>query len=281
MASTRAADGTRISYDVFGRRDGEPLLLIHGLGADRRGWVLQRRALACRFRCITLDNRGVGRSDKPAGPYSLDVMVDDALAALDAAGFASAHVLGASMGGIVAQILAVRHPDRVRSLVLACTACRHLRWRRELLEEWAQTAQAQGMREFTRRNLRWLVGPRSLRRLWPAMTILGPLAVSVPVPSFLAQLHGILDQGDELRGLLATISVPTLVIVGSQDILTPRGDSDEIASLIPGAELAVVRGGAHLFMVEHASEFNRTVVEFLERVTATVDEAGGDLADAG
>lgn len=267
MADACATDGTRIHYDVFGRVDGAPLLLIQGLGADSRGWILQRRAVGAQFRCVAVDNRGVGQSEEPAGPYDLQVMADDALAALDAAGFESAHVMGASMGGILAQIIAVNHPDRVRSLVLACTGCRHLAWRRELLEEWIEVAETQGMAEFTRRNLRWLVGPRSLRRLWPAVAILGPLAKTVPVSSFVSQIHAILDQNDDLRVSLAGVEAPTLVIVGSQDMLTPIGDSEEIASLIPGAELAVVRGGAHLFMVEHAGEFNRTVVDFLDRVT--------------
>lgn len=266
MAFTRAADGTRISYDVFGRRDGEPLLLIHGLGADTRGWALQRRALGARFRCVAIDNRGVGRSDKPAGPYDIGVMAADALAALDAEGIDSAHVIGASMGGIIAQTLAVHHPGRARSLVLACTACHHQPWRRELLGEWIDTARWQGMPEFIRGNMRWLVGPRSLRRLWPAMTVLGPLAFNVPAESFIAQVQAILDVSDDQRDQLRLLQLPVLVIVGSQDMLTTRGDSEEIASLIPGARLAVVSGGAHLFMIEQAGEFNRTVRAFLDGV---------------
>ncbi|MEJ7582950.1 MAG: alpha/beta hydrolase [Acidimicrobiales bacterium] len=110
MAFTRGADGTRIHYDVWGQRQGEWLLLIQGLGADIRGWIAQRHALGARYRCIALDNRGVGRSDRPDGPYDLEVMAADAVAVLDAAGIASAHVMGASMGGILAQILAVGHP---------------------------------------------------------------------------------------------------------------------------------------------------------------------------
>lgn len=267
MPIARAADGTRIAYALAGRRDGEPLLMIQGLGADARGWTFQTRALS-RFRLILVDNRGVGRSERPPGPYDLEVMADDAVAVLDHAGYGSAHVIGASMGGIIGQVLAVRHPDRVRSLVLACTACHHVAWRRELLQEWAEQAQAFGMREFVRRNLRWMVGPRSLRRLAPALAVLGPLAFSVPVDSFVAQVRAILDQDDTLRGELGNIAVPTLVVVGSQDVLTTQGDGEEIASLIPGSELAVIRGGAHLFQVEQAGTFNRTVVSFLDRVTA-------------
>jgi 3-oxoadipate enol-lactonase len=195
-------------------------------------------------------------------------MADDALAALDDAGYGSAHVLGASMGGIISQVIGVRHPERVRSLTLACTACRHFSWRKELLAEWSDQAQAYGMREFVRRNLKWMVGPRSLRRTWPAMAVLGPLAFNVPVASFVAQIDAILSIEDSLRGELVEVTAPTLVLCGSQDVLTTQGDSEEIASLIPGAELAVVRGGAHLFMVEQAGSFNRTVGDFLTRVTA-------------
>ena len=275
MPATIASDGTRIAYEVFGRSDGEPLLLVHGLGADSRGWIMQRRALSAQFRCIAVDNRGVGRSDRPPGPYDIETMATDALAALDHAGFDTAHVLGASMGGIISQGIAARRPERVRSLVLACTACQHQPWRRELLAEWAEQAQTVGMPEFVRRNLRWLVGPRSLRRLWPAISVLGPLAMSVPATSFVAQIDAILAMDDAQRVELANVTAPTLVLVGSQDVLTTLGDSEEVASLIPGAELAVVRGGAHLFMVEHAREFNRTVLAFLERRGRTVASAPG------
>jgi pimeloyl-ACP methyl ester carboxylesterase len=138
-----------------------------------------------------------------------------------------------------------------------------------LLEDWAATAQAQGMRVFANRSMRWLVGPRSLRRFWPAFGALTPLAMSAPTHSFVAQVNSILDMDDSLRELLHTVDVPTLVLVGSQDILTPQADAEEIAELIPDAELAIVQGGAHGFMVENFREFNRLVVEFLERVSAT------------
>jgi 3-oxoadipate enol-lactonase len=269
MPFVEVADGTRIAYALGGRRDGEPLLMIQGLGADARGWTMQQRALGARYRLVMVDNRGVGRSDRPEGPYDLEVMATDALAALDHAGYGSAHVVGASMGGILSQIIGVRHPERVRSLTLACTAAHHYGWRRELLADWAEQAQTFGMREFVRRNLHWMVGPRSLRRMWPAFAVLGPLAFNVHVDAFVAQIQAILTMEDSLRVELSGIAVPTLVLCGSQDVLTTQGDSEEIASLIPGAELAVVRGGAHLFQLEQAGTFNRTVADFLDRVTGS------------
>ena len=265
MPFATASDGTPINYLVEGRRDGQPLLMIHGLGADTRGWIMQRRALGSRFRLIMVDNRGVGRSGAPDGPYDLAVMAADAMAVLDHAGYGSAHVVGASMGGIISQIIAVMYPERVRSLTLACTACHHYSWRRELLLEWAELAETEGMRQYVRKNLEWLVGTRSMRRLWPAFGVLGPLAFNVAASSFVAQIHAIVNGDDGLRDSLRSIEVPTLVLVGSQDMLTTQGDSEEIASLIRGSELAVVRGGAHLFMVEQAGSFNRVVSDFLDR----------------
>lgn len=268
MTLARHPDGTRLHYEVAGRHHGPPVLLVQGLGTDSHGWILQRFALAARYRLLLMDNRGAGRSDKPPGPYDLTVMAEDALAVLDHAGVESAHVVGASMGGVIAQILAVGAPERVRSIVLACTACRHHEWRRELLAEWAATARERGIRALAGRNLRWLVGPRSIRRFWPAFGLVGPLAVAMPPHAFDAQVQAILAMDDDLRFALGGIDVPALVIVGSQDVLTPQGDAEELASLIPGAELVVVRGGAHGFMIEHAGAFNAAVLDFLDRAEA-------------
>ena len=268
MAIALAADGTRLHYDVSGPRTGEPLLLIQGLGADSRGWIRQRRALSGRYRCIVFDNRGAGASDHPGGPYDLEVMANDALAVLDAAGAERAHVLGASMGGAIAQIVGVRAPERTRSLVLACTACRHHEWRRELLAEWATVASTRGMGAFAQQAVRWLIGPRSLRRFWPAVGLIGPMAMTGSADSFVAQVEAILAMDDALSRELAGVAVPTLALVGSQDILTPMGDSEELAERIPGAELAVIRGAAHGFMLEHGAAFNRTVLAFLDRASS-------------
>ncbi|MCC5954335.1 MAG: alpha/beta fold hydrolase [Acidimicrobiia bacterium] len=271
MSTATAPDGTTIAYSVSGPRDAEPVLMIQGLGADSRGWVRQRRAFARGHRVVVMDNRGVGRSDRPEGPYDLEVMAADAVAVLDAEGIGSAHVMGASMGGVIAQILGVRSPERVRSLTLACTACRHLRWRLELLAEWRELALESGMGELSQQAARWLVGPRMLRRFRPAIDLLGPLAMDIPPEVFVAQIDAIVSMDDGVREELGGVAAPTLAIVGSQDILTPVGDSEEIVDLVPDAELAVVIGAAHGFMVEQAGAYNRTVLGFIERVRALGD----------
>ena len=204
MAFAAATDGCRLHYQVVGRGDGTPVVMIQGLGADLNGWFFQRLALASHHRVLCLDNRGAGRSGKPEEPYSLVQMADDVAAVMDHVGWSDAHVVGASMGGAIAQILSVNHPDRLRSLSLVCTACRHEPWRRELLAEWAEVAAQRGMREMSQLAMRWLIGPRSLRRFWPALGLFGPLAMSLPAYAFVNQINAILDTPDDLACLLYT-----------------------------------------------------------------------------
>ncbi|CAN5795589.1 alpha/beta fold hydrolase [soil metagenome] len=290
MPFVTASDDVRIRYEVTGRSSGPPVLLIQGLGTDMYGWQLQRMALATRYRTIAFDNRGAGSSDKPRGPYDLAQMADDAVRVLDAVGVDQAHIVGASMGGAIAQIVGVVYPDRVRSLTLACTACTNHQWRRDLLADWARFAMTDGMGRMTREASRWVIGPRSFRRLSPALGWLGPLGFGNPPHAFAAQVDAILAADDGLADRLANVVVPTLVIVGNQDILTPRGDSEELAERIPTAELVVISGAAHGFMVEHFLTFNRVLCDFLARAeqahtTANDATAGrrraGDAGDAG
>ena len=265
MPFVSALDGTRIHYEVTGRVGRTPVLMIQGLGASKNAWNLQRIAMATRFRIISFDNRGAGRSDKPTEPFTLEQMADDAIAVLDAAGIETAHVVGASMGGVISQIVAVKYPHRVRSLTLVCTACRNHPWRQELLQSWAKTAEEKGMIEVGKEAAQWVMSPRSFRRLVPAFTWMGPLAALRPRHSFVSQIHAILDTREDLVDQLSTITAPTMVIVGNQDILTPRGDSEEIAERIPNSELVVISGAAHGLMMEHSSTFNKILIEFLQR----------------
>jgi 3-oxoadipate enol-lactonase len=193
-------------------------------------------------------------------------MADDAIAVLDAAGIENAHVVGLSMGGAISQIIALKHPNRVRSLTLVATACRNHAWREELLQSWATTAENEGMTAVGKEAARWMIGPRSFRRVLPALGWMGPLQLFNPANAFVSQVKAILSTDDgALNTELANIVCPTMVVVGNQDVLTPRGDAEEIASLIPTAELVVISGGAHGLHIEHASTFNRILLEFLGR----------------
>lgn len=263
-----ARDGVPIAYETFGPADGEPLLMLQGLGADSRGWVLQRMAFRRQYRCIAVDNRGVGGSAGAPHPFSLEAMAADAVSVLDAEGIEQAHVMGASMGGAIAQMVGVRHAERVRSLVLACTACHHHEWRRELLEEWAAAVHARGMGALAEEGLRWLVGPRLHRRFGVWINIMARIVLQSTPENFVAQVRAILDTHDDVRFELAGVRVPTLVITGTQDLLTPLGDAEELHELIPTSRLFELRGAAHALMVEAPNAYNRAVLGFLDDVRA-------------
>ena len=278
MGEVVVADGVRIAYHAWGRRDRSPVVMIQGLGMDGRGWALQRGAFGRKHRCIAPDNRGTGRSDAPPGPYDLARMANDVIAVMDDAGIERAHIVGASMGGVIAQIVGVLHPDRVLSLTLACTACHHHEWRRELLAEWAEVVDRRGMQGLMDDGMRWLIGSRLQRRFGVFVNVLARVLVQTKPHAFVAQVDAILAATDELRFELPNITAPTLVITGSQDTLTPLGDAEELAELIPTSRLYVLRGAAHGLMAEAPNAFNEVVLRFLDevdmkRATAVADSA--------
>lgn len=267
MATVRADDGVEIYYETWGRRDGEPLLLVPGLGADRRVWACQRLVFGRRFRCVAVDNRGSGRSGKPPGPYSLVQMAADARAVLDGEGIASAHVLGSSMGATTAAVLAVAEPPRVRSLVLAGSACGNPAWRKELLAGWMEIAGRHGVHVMARRAFPWLLGPGARRfGLW--INLVWPLVLSQPAHAFAGQVQAILEVADDARLGLSAIAAPTLVLVGGEDRLTPPGEAAEVAALVPGARLEVIAGAGHGLMLEAAWDFNAAALDFLAGVSS-------------
>jgi 3-oxoadipate enol-lactonase len=268
VGEIRTSDGVRIAYDTWGARDGSPVLMIQGLGMNARAWALQRGAFGRSHRCIAIDNRGTGHSDAPDGPYDLVRMAQDAVEVLDAENIQSAHVVGASMGGVIAQILGVVHPDRVHSLTLACTACRHHTWRRDLLAEWAEEVTEHGMTALTDDGMRWLIGSRLHRRFGVFVNVLARVLIQTKPHAFAAQVAAILAMPDDMRGELHTITAPTLVITGSQDTLTPLGDAEELAELIPNSRLYVLRAAAHGLMAETPNAFNDAVLQFLAEIDA-------------
>ena len=266
MSATVTDDGTHIAYSAWGRREGTPVLMIQGLGVDHRGWALQRGAFGRHHRCIAPDNRGTGYSDAPPGPYDLLQMAADAVAVLDAEHIERAHVVGASMGGVIAQVIGVMYPDRVRSLTLACTACQHHAWRRELLAEWANVVNERGMAGLMDDAMRWMIGPRLHRRFGVFVNVLARVLVQTKPHAFVAQVDAILNASDELRFALPQVKAPTLVVTGSQDTLTPLGDAEELAELISTSRLLVLRGAAHGLMAEAPNQFNDVVLKFLAEV---------------
>jgi pimeloyl-ACP methyl ester carboxylesterase len=255
------ADGADLFYESTG--EGDPLLLIMGLGSDSRGWALQVPAFSSSYRVITFDNRGVGKSSAPPEPYSTEQMAGDAAAVLDAAGVERAHVVGVSLGGAIAQHLALKWPERIRSLVLASTWAGPSEWRSRVRKMQLDVAE---------RGRDALIRARLLFIFTPTLFLENPQMISTIEKVMIsdhATLDGYLRQVDaaeehDVRARLAEITAPTLVISSERDILVPPELSTEVARLIPGAELLML-DSAHAVQFEEAQRFNEAVLAFLAR----------------
>jgi 3-oxoadipate enol-lactonase len=252
---------TQIFWEEQG--SGEPLLLVMGLGWPRQMWARHLPALADRFRVITFDNRGVGQTATTLSRWTLSDMADDALAVLDAAGVGQAHVYGASMGGGIAQVLTLEHPERVGALILGCTATKAAR----RLPVWPVVrhlvpALPAGRQARTVALARALVyGPATDRALIAEdLRLLDSL--HRPADGIAAQRRAVLDyEGSQLR--LGSVRSPTLIIHGSDDRLVPLRYGEELARLIPGADLVVLPGAGHMYITDATEAAAAAVLTFL------------------
>ena len=256
-------DGVRIAYAVLG--EGEPVVFVHGLGYDRQGWGPLPKLLAEDFQIVLLDNRGVGESDVPEGPYAVSQMAADVVAVLDDAGIDTAHVFGVSLGGYIAQELAVTYPERLRKLVLASTAPGGTR---------SHPMPAAGLEAFGRfptmdrdAGLRLMVenslGAHGVRerpeltdeiyryRLERAPSLAGWQAQAYAGATF--------DGYDRA----AAIKAPTLVLQGGADTVVDPRNGELLAELIPGARLEMIADRGHLMVWEEGAALAPIVKEFL------------------
>ena len=279
MATTTVGD-LDMYYEEHG--SGDPLLLIMGLAADSMAWMFQLPAFSERYRTIVFDNRGVGRSGKPTGPYTIAQMADDAAGLLDKVEVARAHVVGVSMGGMIAQELALRHPKRVRGLVLACTYPepdeRVMQSRDESLALLGGTTGADGAMQL---DLGAVDPMMIFQTLLPK--VFSADFLMTQLPTLMQLFGGALQWGFDVRAImaqveatmshctterLADIAAPTLVVTGDADQLIPPAGSDVLAAKIPGAKLVKIPNGTHGFNFETPDVFNRTVLDFLATVHA-------------
>ena len=253
-------DGTRIYWEEHGH--GDPVLLIMGLGATLELWHRVTPMLASNYRTILFDNRGAGRSDTPPGPYSIPQMADDALAVLDGAGATTARVFGASMGGMIAQELALNHPERVRSLILGCTAA--------------------GGKAVVSAD-RGVVAALTARTALPpdqAARVMVPFTYDVSTPragveedcairertaigddAFSAQYQAIRAWPGTIDRLGA-LAMPVLVIHGETDRLVPPENGRILARAIPKATLVMLPNASHIFFTDQPEASKDAILSF-------------------
>jgi len=256
--------GVNLYYETHG--EGSPLLLITGLGGSCRGWLaLQVPAFATAHRTVIYDHRGVGESEDRGQPYSIGDLADDAAALLESLGIERAHVLGSFMGGMVAQELALRHPERVDRLVLVGTYARPDAKRRLLIETWLDLAQQKAPPErLLRERVLWTLTDETFeqRDLIERM-LAGYRDEGFPLSfeNLERQCHACLAHDTAER--LPDLSHPTLVVCGEQDALTPPRLHRALVSSLSDAHLVTIPSAAHLVMVEAAERFNDAVLQFL------------------
>lgn len=255
--------GARIYWDEQGQ--GAPVLLIMGLGYPSDLWHRTRPLLAANYRTLALDNRGIGRSEAPLGPCSISLMAEDVRSVLDAAGVEQAHIIGVSMGGMIAQEFALRYPRRVQSLVLGCTQAGGL--------HAVPAAPSVLLALMSRPNLT----PDQAAELFipilydpstPRQRVEEDMAILRDWPPhplvFAAQLQAIVAW--EAYSRLPQIAAPTLVIHGGSDRLIPPRNGELIAARIPRARLVMIAGAGHMLATDQPEPTHRALTEFLARV---------------
>jgi pimeloyl-ACP methyl ester carboxylesterase len=250
----------RIAWERRG--SGAPLVLIHGLGYARWGWEPVADPLAERFEVLLLDNRGVGESDAPPGPYTAAELAEDVVRVLDEAEVERAHVVGTSLGGMVAQELALAHPGRVDRLVFACTtpggelAFPIPAGTLALIAAAGTLEPAVALRRFVENALAPGAPEELVERI-----LAHRLSNPQPLPAWQAQAAAgtTFAAGERVRGIAA----PTLILHGTEDAVVDVRNADVLAGLIPGSRSELFPGCGHLFFWERPERFVELVTEFL------------------
>lgn len=263
---TLNSNGQAIYYEIHG--EGPPLVLIMGIGYDATLWALhQIPELSKEYRVIVFDNRDSGRSSQATNSYAISDMADDVAGLLDGLQIERAHVLGISMGGMIALEFALRHPDRLDKLILTGTGAATSRSMFDPISVWSFVKQndTEGM-TFASQQFLWLFSTDFLRNhqaVEQTMAVLASNPNPVSAEAYARQasayvLHDAIDR-------IGDIQASTLVIAGERDRLTPPWIGRELADAIPGAKIHVVEGpgSSHVLPLERPEDFNRIVLSFL------------------
>ena len=252
-------------YESVG--DGPPLLLIAGLASDSLSWQPVVADLAAHYRVITVDNRGAGRTTPQTAATTIRAMADDCVALIEHLGLPSAHVLGHSMGGFVAQDCAIRYPDKVNALVLAATSSVNSKRNNDMFSDWASAlADAADRKAWFRNLFYWIFSTRFFNDAAVVDAAI-QYALAYPYPqsatAFRNQI-GAIAAFDSTKAL-ASIRVQTLVLGSGEDLLFPLDECRKFARSLPNAEFAAIENAGHSIHMENPQAFVKHVIDFLPR----------------
>jgi pimeloyl-ACP methyl ester carboxylesterase len=265
MPEVRVGD-VNLHYEIYG--SGDPLLMVMGLGGSSAGWDPNLiSGLAGSFRTIIYDNRGTGLSDKSDTPYSLEMFAADAIALLDSLELDRVHVFGVSMGGMIAQELALRYGERLQTLTLGCTTCggKHaVPPPAESLKVLTAPRDGASDEELIRRSWPLAYTPSYIQNHRAELEATIPRLLAHPTPAFAYKRH--LDATYTLKTYerLPQIKMPTLVVTGAKDVLIPARNSEIIAERITGAKFHVIPDAGHAFFNEARGQFLKVFVPFAQ-----------------
>ena len=256
-------NGIEVTYAVSGPDTGPTVMLSHSLGSSAVMWGPQLAALSQRYRVLLYDTRGHGGSAAPAGPYSLDMLGDDAIALLDALRLDRVHWVGLSMGGMIGQNLALRAPGRLASLTLCDTTAQIPAEAQAMWDERIAAARDEGMTALAEATMQRWFTPDYLAQAPRAVDDIRAQFLDTPVDGFVGCCYALkeLDYLDRL----AEIALPTLVMVGADDPSTPVAASEAMQTRIDDAELVVIPSASHLANVEQPDAFTEALLDFLDR----------------
>ena len=259
-------NGIQIYYEIHG--SGEPLLLIMGIRRNIEWWYKQLLDLSAHYQVIVFDNRGSGRTDKPAGEYSIEQFADDTAGLMHRLGIKHAHVLGYSMGGYIAQELAINYPHMVDSLILVSTGTGGARAVTMSAERAEKFADIQGLtpEEILQKNMDIFFSDRFIRNHPDEVRRFSELSMRwyQPAEAFVQQFNAC--QKHDTVSRLHTVKVPTLILSGDDDPLIPPQNSMILKELLPHAELKMFSNLRHCFFIEDHEKFNKIVLTFLQSV---------------
>jgi pimeloyl-ACP methyl ester carboxylesterase len=253
-------------YETYG--EGPPLVLIMGLRRNLAWWYRQVPEFSRHFHVVAFDNRGAGRSGKPVMDYSIRLFADDTAGLMEALGIQNGHILGISMGGYIAQELALHHPRKVRSLLLGCTSCggsRTVVMSEERMEKFTAN---DGLtpEEILRKDMDIYFSDGFIQDHPDEVQELIEISLRhyQPADAFFRQFAACLHHDTAER--LHRITVPVLIAAGDDDPLVPSVNSTILKELIPSAQLCFFPGCRHCFFVEEAEAFNRKAIQFFSTV---------------